>query len=102
MAPRPLAMVMAMALLAISSGIKGRPSKVKTRLKALSKVPGRGARNPPRAARFGGGRLAVGRAAVAAAAAAAEAQRGGSPRRAARHTSGVPEAPSGRRKREEE
>ena len=79
MAPRPLAMVMAMALLAISSGIKGRPSKVKTRLKALSKVPGRGARNPPRAARFGGGRLAMGRAAVAAAAAAAaaEAQRGG-------------------------
>ena len=95
-------MVMAMALLAISSGIKGSPSKVKTRLKALSKVPERGARNPPRAARFGG-RLAMGRAAVAAAAAAAaEAQRGGSPRRAARHTSGVAEAPSGRRKREEE
>ena len=103
MAPRPLAMVMAMALLAISSGIKGRPSKVKTRFKALSKVPEMGARNPPRAARFGGGRLAMGRAAVAAAAAAAaEAQRGGSPRRAARHTSGVAEAPSGRRKRDEE
>ena len=78
MAPRPLAMVMAMALLAISSGIKGRPSKVKTRFKALSKVPEMGARNPLRAARFGG-RLAMGRAAVApaAAAAAAEAQRGG-------------------------
>ena len=102
MAPRPLAMVMAMALLAISSGIKGRPSKVKTRFQALSKVPEMGARNPPRAARFGGGRLAMGRAAVAAAAAAAEAQRGGSPRRAARHTSGVPGAPYGRRKREEE
>ena len=80
MAPRPLAMVMAMALLAISSGIKGRPSKVKTRFKALSKVPEMGARNPPRSlrsARFGG-RSAMGRAAVAAAgAAAAEAQRGG-------------------------
>ena len=97
-------MVMAMALLAISSGIKGSSSKARTRFKALSKVPENGARNPPRAARFGGGRLAMGRAAVAAAAAAAaaEAQRGGSPRRAARHTSGVPEAPSGRRKREEE
>ena len=70
-------MVMAMALLAISSGIKGRPSKVKTRFKALSKVPEMGARNPPRSARFGG-RSAMGRAAVAAAgAAAAEAQRGG-------------------------
>ena len=57
-------MVMAMALLAISSGIKGSPFKVKTRLKALSKVPEMGARNPPRAARFGGGRLAVGRALV--------------------------------------
>ena len=102
MAPRPLAMVMAMALLAISSGIKGRPSKVKTRFQALSKVPEMGARNPPRSARFGG-RFAMGRAAVAAAAAAAaEAQQGGSPRRAARHTSGVAEAPSGRRKREEE
>ena len=77
MAPRPLAMVMAMALLAISSGIKGRPSKVKTRFQALSKVPEMGARNPPRSARFGG-RFAMGRAAVAAAgAAAAEAQRGG-------------------------
>ena len=77
--PRPLAMVMAMALLAISSGIKGSSSKARTRFKALSKVPENGARNPPRAARFGGGRLAMGRAAVAAAAAAAaaEAQRGG-------------------------